>query len=91
MPPQHRRAGFRVTLGAVAETDGSVPSGKLAAPVIVGEVLVTEAPIPLLNSGVETERRSGERRRSLPPEAAAELVPPEGDRRRGERRKRASA
>ena len=27
IPPQHRRAGFRVTLGAVAETDGSVPSG----------------------------------------------------------------
>jgi enamine deaminase RidA (YjgF/YER057c/UK114 family) len=88
MPPQHRRAGFRVSLGAIAETDGSVPSGALPAPVVLGQVIVTEPPIRLLPSGVETDRRKGQRRRSLPAEAAAELVPAEGERRRGDRRKR---
>ena len=34
MPPQHRRAGFRVSLGVIAETDGSVASGPIAAAVI---------------------------------------------------------
>jgi pilus assembly protein CpaF len=91
MPPQHRRAGFRVSLGAVAETDGSVPSGRLPAPVIAGQVIVTASPIPLLESGVETERRTAPRRRELPAEAAAELVPADGERRRGERRKKGPA
>jgi pilus assembly protein CpaF len=91
MSPQHRRAGFRVALGAIAETDGSVPSGPLPAPLVSGEIIVTAPPIPLLESGIEVERRQGQRRRSLSPEAAAEQLPPQGERRRGERRKRHSA
>ncbi len=90
MPPQHRRAGFRVSLGAIAETDGSRASGPLPAPVILGQIIVTEPPIRLLPSGVETDRRQHQRRRSLPAGAAAELVPEQGERRRRERRKATS-
>ncbi len=87
MPPQHRRAGFRVSLGAIAETDGSRASGPLPPPVIASEILVTPAPVRQLASGMP-ERRERQRRRPLPPEAAAELLPPQGERRRTERRKR---
>jgi 2-iminobutanoate/2-iminopropanoate deaminase len=83
MSPQQRRAGFRISLGAIAETDGSVPSGAVARPVII----VTPAPLPQLPAGVVTERRRGQRRRALPAEAATELVPADGERRRSERRR----
>jgi len=53
-----------------------------------GQVVITVPPVPMLPSGVPTERRRGQRRRSLPAEAVAELLPPEGERRHGERRKR---
>jgi pilus assembly protein CpaF len=91
MSPQHRRAGFRVSVGAIAETDGSVASGPLPAPVLVGQVIVTEPPIRLLPSGVETDRRKSQRRRALPAKAAEELLPTEGERRRTDRRKGTSA
>ena len=84
MSPQQRRAGFRISLGAIAETDGSVPSGAVARPVII----VTPAPLPQLPAGVVTERRRGQRRRALPAEAATELVPADGERRRSERRRK---
>ena len=91
MPPQHRRAGFRISLGAIAETDGSRPSGPMPSPLFAGQVLVTEPPIRMLPSGVETDRRKGQRRRAIPAEAAVELVPKDGERRRAERRKRDSS
>jgi enamine deaminase RidA (YjgF/YER057c/UK114 family) len=90
MPPQHRRAGFRISLGAIAETDGSRASGPMPSPLFAGQVLVTEPPMRLLPSGVEEDRRKGQRRRALPAGAAAELVPKDGERRRAERRKRDS-
>ena len=83
LPPQHRRAGFRVSIGAIAETDGSVPSGAIAAPVIV----VAEPTLALLPSGITKERRRGQRRRPLAPEAAGELVPVEGERRQSRDRR----
>ena len=88
MPPQHRRAGFRISIGAIAETDGSVVSGPVREPVIaLAEPSADEPRVALLPSGVKAERRRGDRRRPLSPEAAAELIPAEGERRRGRDRR----
>ena len=70
----------------IAETDGSVASGPMPAPVVIP---IAEPTVPMLPSGVERERRKGQRRRALPAEAAGELMPAEGERRRTERRRKA--
>ncbi len=76
MPPQQRRSGFRISLGVIAEVDGSAPR---AAPVAGQPSGATAASLARPPAG--GERRTGERR-------TRSSAPPGGvERRRGERRR----
>ncbi len=89
MPPQQRRAGFRISLGVIAEVGGSAPRAAAvaakpaAATVAAKPAAATATSVPQLPAG--GERRRADRRTSS-------VAPPPGgvERRRGERRRTSS-